>query len=727
MTSRSRSELLPFFDIQREMRFEQNAQTLIVRSYDAARRSPVVQKKYSGSFSPLQLRESELLLAVALRQVGGVELTSRIAGMRGYAKNLSVLGSHDIGVSWYGFDLDDWYTLLAGTTPNPFHQSRFVLGLARAALQALHLLHAAGYVHCDVHNGNWCLPFADARLTADGQALECSLNPDTLKLIDLGLSLKPAAERGLPPRLQEPGGGVGDILTPHPHAQPPHPKRLVAALKRAREGDLAPWLALDWRLDLWRLGELIDLWCQRASDADGMTGPKPQRALLADLAEALRRPEQAVVAGEPAPVVLPHGELIGEITTLIGAPEPVRVRLALSPQEATGLSALAPPPAPLPSPPPPVQPPLQPPYAPVTEPPPVRPPPSQPPRAPAAASRPQIQKGSGRSLPSLFAAVVVVGLVGGGAWWFSRPQDEAPAPGPAPVAVPQPQPAPPTAPAPAAAAAAEATAQAPGQRIEAYAGGPVLISLPQATDNRAGTLLGQKGSDYVHEQPSYRVRVPYRLAMGETEVTFAQWDACVADKDCSEQPKDEWGRDSQPVMNIRWTDIEKYLQWLNTKAGIAKDSPHRYRLPTEAEWEYAARAGSNGEFSLGRGNNLALSPATANYNGNYQYKGSPKGEYRAGTVQVKTFQPNAWGLYDMHGNVWEWVQDCYNEKEYSRREGGQGWLARQTSEEKDKCDRVLRGGSWNNYPRNLRSAYRVRGAPGYRGNDVGFRLARTLP
>jgi serine/threonine protein kinase len=341
MTTLTRSQLLPFFDLRREIKFAQNLQTHIVRAYDASDNAALVEKKYSGILSNLQVRENELLFAVAQREVGGVQLTSRIAALRSYSKQ-SVQGNHEILVKWYGFDLEDWYTLLSGTPGNPFHQAHFLLELVRAALKALYLLHAAGFVHCDVHNGNWCLPFTDAALEPDGSALRCTLNPDALKLIDLGLSLKPAAERGLPPRLYNAAGGVGEIITLNDRATPAHPRRLVDALDRARLGDVDPWLALDWRLDVWRLGALIDVWRDAAGKADGLTGAKPLRVLLADLADALKKPEQDALAGAAVPIKLPHEDWVQTITDAISEPQLMEVSLPLQTDEAKALAALVP-------------------------------------------------------------------------------------------------------------------------------------------------------------------------------------------------------------------------------------------------------------------------------------------------------------------------------------------------------------------------------------------------
>ena len=158
------------------------------------------------------------------------------------------------------------------------------------------------------------------------------------------------------------------------------------------------------------------------------------------------------------------------------------------------------------------------------------------------------------------------------------------------------------------------------------------------------------------------------------------------------------------MINVSWHDAVAYVQWLSDKTGES------YRLPSEAEWEYAARAGSKKKYSWGNdiGHNRA----------NCDGCGSQWDDKR--TAPVGSFSPNAWGLYDMHGNLWEWVQDCWNDTYQGAPADGSAWT-------RGDCSlRVLRGGSWGGKPGNLRAAYRVRGTTGKRNNNIGFRVARTL-
>lgn len=153
------------------------------------------------------------------------------------------------------------------------------------------------------------------------------------------------------------------------------------------------------------------------------------------------------------------------------------------------------------------------------------------------------------------------------------------------------------------------------------------------------------------ERPIHRVDVS-AFEMSKTEITFDQWDACVANGGCDHYPKDDgWGRGNRPVIDVSWDDAGQFATWLSKFTG------QRFRLPSEAEWEYAARAGTTTKFSTGD----CISTNQANYNGNYPNNNCSKGEYRKQTVPVGSFPANAFGLQDMHGNVWEWTQDCWKD------------------------------------------------------------------
>lgn len=240
------------------------------------------------------------------------------------------------------------------------------------------------------------------------------------------------------------------------------------------------------------------------------------------------------------------------------------------------------------------------------------------------------------------------------------------------------------------------------------AGGFMMGSTPSEIE----ALTEKYGDHFKNEGPQHKVEIAEPFAVGQFEVTFAEWDACVSAGGCEHKPDDQgWGRGDRPVINVSWEDITKeYLPWLSKKTGKA------YHLPSESEWEYATRAGSVGPFSFdGR-----ITMEKANFRGQYSYDGNTNGEYRQKTVPVKNFTPNPWGLYQVHGNVWEWVQDCYSDNYMNAPRDGSP--AKETS----GCMRVLRGGSWDYYSWVLRSAYRSRNSPRSRFNFYGFRVARSL-
>ena len=206
------------------------------------------------------------------------------------------------------------------------------------------------------------------------------------------------------------------------------------------------------------------------------------------------------------------------------------------------------------------------------------------------------------------------------------------------------------------------------------------------------------------DETQHKVTLTKPFYMQATPVTQAQWQAVMG-----ENPSHFEG-DSLPVENVSWDDTQQFIQRLNQRG------EGTYRLPTEAEWEYACRAGKRTPFGIGNGRDL--DSTQANFDGNYPYGKSVKGEYREQTMPVKSFAPNAWGLYDMHGNVYEWVQDWY------------GAYPSETVSDPQEADsgtcRVLRGGSWRLNARYCRSAYRLNNSPENRHNNFGFRLVKEV-
>ena len=241
---------------------------------------------------------------------------------------------------------------------------------------------------------------------------------------------------------------------------------------------------------------------------------------------------------------------------------------------------------------------------------------------------------------------------------------------------------------------------------------PWLVVVSGGGEFMMGAPAGEGHDD---GRPRHEVRIGERFAVGKHEVTFAEWDACVAGGGCGGyRPADEgWGRGRRPVINVSWEDAKSYVRWLSGETG------GRYRLLTESEWEYVARGGTTGPFHFGG----TISTDKANYNGNYTYESGRKGVYREKTVSVGSFPANGYGLHDVHGNVWEWVEDCWHDDYSGAPEDGS---ARGRESGGDCSKRVLRGGSWYDPPRFLQSAVRFRYSAGIRYNSRGFRIAMTL-
>ena len=228
---------------------------------------------------------------------------------------------------------------------------------------------------------------------------------------------------------------------------------------------------------------------------------------------------------------------------------------------------------------------------------------------------------------------------------------------------------------------------------------PAIVEIPPGT-----FMMGSPDSDSERnddEGPVHRVTIPASFAVGKYEVTFDEWDACVSAGGCSHKPEDKgWGRGRLPVIYVSWGDAQEYVSWLSKKTGKT------YRLLSEAEWEYVARAGTTTPFHTGE----QISTSQANF-----------GKSRKRTVPVGSFGANQFGLHDVHGNVYEWVQDCWNANYKGAPVDGSVWTT------VDCTSRVLRGGSWYIEPRILRSAFRNRDRTVNRYSFVGFRVARTLP
>lgn len=267
----------------------------------------------------------------------------------------------------------------------------------------------------------------------------------------------------------------------------------------------------------------------------------------------------------------------------------------------------------------------------------------------------------------------------------------------------------------------------PGQSPEMVViqGGDFLMGSPEIETDRSNT-----------EGPQHRVWVQ-PFAMGRCEVTVAEFSLFVEETGyqledgCNtwneekttyeENSAANWQNpgfkqsDQEPVSCINWTDARAFALWLRLRTGVD------YRLPTEAEWEYATRAGTTTPFSTGD----CIGAAQANFISTLAYGNCPEETlYLQKTTPVGNYPANPFGLLDMHGNLWEWAQDCWHENYEGAPENGAAWLREGGG---DCTNRVLRGGSWGSNARGLRSAYRFWFGTNDRDNVIGFRLARTLP
>ena len=257
---------------------------------------------------------------------------------------------------------------------------------------------------------------------------------------------------------------------------------------------------------------------------------------------------------------------------------------------------------------------------------------------------------------------------------------------------------------------------------------PEMVVVP------AGTYLMGKDGGAKRERPAHRVTIGSALAigkyeatfdewevcieergckamimgpapLGKREVSFAEWEACRTDDLCQILPDDHnWGRGRRPVINITFSDAEDFVRWLSRKTG------HAYRLPTEAEWEYAARGGTSTVYSWGDevGTNNANCRTCA-----------PTISHK--TFPVGSYKPNPFGLFEVHGNVWEWVQDCWHPSHEGAPANGSARLS-------DACKyRTTRSGSWYYVSTNVRSTYRARFDPRAFSYGIGMRVLRELP
>ncbi len=246
-----------------------------------------------------------------------------------------------------------------------------------------------------------------------------------------------------------------------------------------------------------------------------------------------------------------------------------------------------------------------------------------------------------------------------------------------------------------------------------------MVAIPGGT-----FMMGSpEGKGHNSEKPQHKVKVqPFFI--GKYPVTQAQWRAISkrsasrgasredlkVERDLKPDPFHFKG-DNRPLELVSWDDAVEFCQRLSQQTG------KEYRLPSEAQWEYACRAGKTTPFHFGE----TITGELANYNAQITYANEPKGEYRGTTKSVGSFPPNAFGLYDMHGNVWEWCEDDWHENYQGAPTDGSAWLSGKSN------TKVRRGGSWDDNPNLCRSAFRFNDSRGDRDFDIGFRVVCVVP
>ena len=225
-----------------------------------------------------------------------------------------------------------------------------------------------------------------------------------------------------------------------------------------------------------------------------------------------------------------------------------------------------------------------------------------------------------------------------------------------------------------------------------------------------------------HELPLHQVIINKPFAVGRFEITFDEWDICVSELGCAYSPdhvgwpgsnNHGWERGNRPVFKVNWHHAQTYVQWLSRKTGQS------YRLLTEAEWEYMARAGTTTTYSTGE----TISEKQANFVGKSRARLSRDIRHsEIKNLPVDRFPPNGFGIYNVHGGEAEWVQDCWPESYIGAPTDGSAWVT-----DSDCSSRVIRGGSWNNTYRDVRSSIRWHRPRHQSSVSWGFRLARDIP
>lgn len=247
---------------------------------------------------------------------------------------------------------------------------------------------------------------------------------------------------------------------------------------------------------------------------------------------------------------------------------------------------------------------------------------------------------------------------------------------------------------------AGAAERAPGDMFKDCETCPEMVVVP------SGTFTMGKDDGHKYEMPAHSVTIAKPFAIGRYELLFSEWKACFDAGGCTRDPDDhKWGRDGRPVINIHFADTLQFTKWLSKKTGAT------YRLPSEAEWEYAARAGTTTPFFWGELPGINRANCR-----DCETKWSKKS-----SAPVGSFEPNPWGLYDMHGNIWEWTMDCWTTSHIGAPTDGSARA------DGDCGKRVMRSGSWYYFHRNARSSWRFKNDARVNSYNIGVRVVRELP
>lgn len=251
---------------------------------------------------------------------------------------------------------------------------------------------------------------------------------------------------------------------------------------------------------------------------------------------------------------------------------------------------------------------------------------------------------------------------------------------------------------------------------------PDMVVLP-AGEFEMGSPAAESGQ--TDEKPVHVVKFAKPFAIGKFELTFDQWDACTADAKCPKIDDEGVGRGIMPVINVDWTDAQIYVTWLSQKTG------KKYRLPSEAEWEYAARGGTTTPWYWGVSETSEGSPRACEYanvhdftskeaHPMYVWSNHPCADGFAEVAPTGKLKPNAYGLHDMSGNVREWVEDCHRGGYAGAPADGSAW------QDANCAKRIVRGGGWIDGFQTVRSAYRHTFEGPHRSYQVGVRVVREM-